>query len=83
MSILTSTSVHENANEIEPVLFSRFCWISKVVDLVWTDIKTLGKSEMIVDLSPTEVVQIEFEPLEVKDEIVGGIFEARSKIVSQ
>jgi hypothetical protein len=82
MAMLAGTCVDKYTNKVERICFSWFAWVTKMIDMVRADVDRRRKFEVIVDLSPAEVGQIELEALQMEDEVVRHLLEAGTGFVS-
>ena len=82
MSVLAITGVYKNAYKVENVFFARLGWVTEVIDMICADVDRRRKLEVIVNLSSAKIVQIEFEPLEMKDEIIRHFLKTGSISIS-
>lgn len=82
MTMFAGACVYKYTNEVEHVFFSWFAWVTKMVDMVRADVDRWRELEVIVDLPPAKVGQVELEALQMEDEVVGHILEAGTCLVS-
>lgn len=78
MPILAIACVYENSDKVEHVFFPRFGGVTEVVYMVRADVDRRWELEMIIDLPPTEVIQIKLESFEMEDEIVRNFLQTCS-----
>jgi hypothetical protein len=82
MTVLAGSCVHEHTNKVEHVRFFCFAWVTEMVDMVGAYVNGWWELEMIVDLPTAKIGQVELEALQMKNEVVGHLFETGSTFVS-
>ena len=82
MTMLAGARVYEHTNKIEHIRFFWFAWVAEMVDMVCADVNGLWELEIIVDLLTAKVGQVEFEALQMEDEIVGHLLETGPDFIS-
>jgi len=79
MARLSCPTMDEDAHKLERVWRDSIFRIAERFDIVWCHIDRLGESKLIVDFAPSHRRDIKIESLEVEDQMVGNVFEARTE----
>ena len=67
MTILAVAGMYQDPSKIKDILLVRLGRITEMVDMIDAHVDRWRKLEMVVDLSATEIAQIELESFQVKD----------------
>jgi hypothetical protein len=82
MTVFAGARMYKYTNKVEHVRFFRVGWVTEMVDMVCADVNGWRELKMVVDLPTAKVGQIEFEALQMEDEVIGHLFETCPNFVS-
>jgi len=82
VAALTCAGMYEDTDKVKHVLLVGLRWIAKVINMIHADINGRRELEIVINLPSTEIAEIEFEALQVQNQVVRYILEAGPMLIS-
>jgi hypothetical protein len=67
--------MNEDADKLEDVCIDRLFWLAEMIYSIWSHINGFWELELVVNLASRHCCDVKVESLEIKDEMVGYVFQ--------